>query len=72
MEEFMFMGLRKTNGISIENFNKRFGKEINLVYGAILKKYIDNGMMLKKGDRLCLSERGIELSNSIMCDFILK
>jgi hypothetical protein len=29
-------------------------------------------MMLKKGDRLCLSERGIELSNSIMCDFILK
>jgi oxygen-independent coproporphyrinogen-3 oxidase len=66
------MGLRKTNGISIENFNKRFGKEINLVYGAILKKYIDNGMMLKKGDRLCLSERGIELSNSIMCDFILK
>lgn len=70
MEEFMFMGLRKIDGISIIDFFERFQKDIYSVYGEIIKKYINNHMLIKKDDRLFLSERGLELSNSIMCDFI--
>ncbi|MBI6871712.1 radical SAM family heme chaperone HemW [Clostridium aciditolerans] len=70
MEEFMFMGLRKTDGISTIDFSERFQKDIYSVYGEIIKKYINNHMLIKKDDRLFLSKRGIEISNSIMCDFI--
>ncbi|WP_333860090.1 radical SAM family heme chaperone HemW [Clostridium sp.] len=71
MEEFMFMGLRKAKGISINDFNNRFSKNIYSVYGNVISKYINNKMLILKDDRLYLSGRGIEISNSIMCEFIL-
>ena len=70
MEEFMFMGLRKTEGISIEKFNKKFKKDIFDVYGDIINKYIGNGLLLRNGPMIRLSEKGIEFSNSVMCEFI--
>ena len=70
MEEFMFMGLRKVNGISISDFNNRFSKNIYSVYGNIITKYINNKMLILRDGRLYLSRRGIEVSNSIMCEFI--
>lgn len=71
MEEFMFLGLRKIKGISTEKFNKKFKKSIYEVYGQVIDKYIESKHMLKDGDRLRLSDRGIEISNTIMSDFIL-
>lgn len=71
IEEFVFMGLRKISGISITEFNSRFGVDIYNVYPNVIKKYVDNGMIIYKDDKLFLSKRGIEVSNSVMCDFIL-
>ncbi|OFI07195.1 oxygen-independent coproporphyrinogen-III oxidase-like protein YqeR [Clostridium acetireducens DSM 10703] len=71
VEEFMFMGLRKTKGISMEDFKKRFNVNIYHVYGEIINKYLNNNLLIQKEDRLFLSKRGIEISNSIMCDFII-
>lgn len=71
MEEFMFMGLRKIKGISIDEFNNRFKRDIYSVYGDVIKKYICNGMLIEDKKRLFLSNRGIEVSNSVMSDFIL-
>ncbi|AAO36537.1 oxygen-independent coproporphyrinogen III oxidase [Clostridium tetani] len=71
MEEFMFMGLRKIKGINTEEFYKRFHKNIYEVYGDIIKKYINEGLIIEKHGNIFLSSIGIELSNSIMCDFIL-
>jgi putative oxygen-independent coproporphyrinogen III oxidase len=71
MEEFMFMGLRKIKGISIDEFNSRFKRDIYSVYGDVIKKYICNEMLIEDRKRLFLSNRGIEVSNSVMSDFIL-
>ncbi|MDK0569537.1 radical SAM family heme chaperone HemW [Clostridium perfringens] len=71
MEEFMFMGLRKINGIDENEFKKRFGMNINDVYGEILNKYIDEGLLIRESGRVFLSEKGIEISNIIMADFLL-
>ncbi|HAT4313485.1 TPA: oxygen-independent coproporphyrinogen III oxidase [Clostridium perfringens] len=71
MEEFMFMGLRKINGIDENEFKKRFSMNINDVYGEILNKYIDEGLLIRESGRLFLSEKGIEISNVIMADFLL-
>ncbi|EGT0012744.1 oxygen-independent coproporphyrinogen III oxidase [Clostridium perfringens] len=71
MEEFMFMGLRKINGIDENKFKKRFSMNINDVYGEILNKYIGEGLLIRESGRIFLSEKGIEISNIIMADFLL-
>ena len=71
MEEFMFMGLRKINGIDENEFKKRFSMNINDVYGEILNKYIDEGLLIRESGRIFLSEKGIEISNIIMADYLL-
>ncbi|WP_123052993.1 radical SAM family heme chaperone HemW [Clostridium sp. JN-1] len=71
MEEFMFMGLRKIEGISVDDFYNRFKRDIYSVYNPIIKKYLKQNLLILENGRLFLSKRGIEVSNSIMCDFIL-
>ena len=71
MEEFMFMGLRKINGIDENEFKNRFSMNINDVYGEILNKYTGEGLLIRESGRIFLSEKGIEISNIIMADFLL-
>lgn len=71
MEEFMFMGLRKIKGISIEKFNKKFKISIYKVYGEVIDKYKRQNLLIEKAGNLFLSPKGIELSNMIMSDFLL-
>ena len=71
MEEFMFLGLRMTCGVSREDFEERFKKDIYEVYAPVLNKYIDSGYMATQGDRIFLTDMGIDVSNVILADFIL-
>ena len=66
----MFLGLRKTRGISKKEFRRTFGKDIDLVYEKTLEKYLKNGMLQESGDRIFLSEEGILLSNQVFADFL--
>lgn len=70
IEEFMFLGLRKTRGVSRKEFRRIFGKDLDLIYEKTLKKYLENGMLQESGDRIFLSEEGILLSNQIFADFL--
>lgn len=71
MEEFMFLGLRMTCGVSREDFKERFNKDIYEVYAPVLNKHIDQGYMAEIGDRIILTDTGIDVSNYILADFIL-
>ena len=71
IEEFMFMGLRKIKGIDEKEFYHRFNRNINSIYGEILNKYIDMGLLIRDSGRIFLSEKGIEMSNIVMADFLL-
>ena len=71
MEEFVFLGLRKTKGISCREFQENFGKSIEDVYGDQIGRFKGLGLMKKEGDRLWLTERGIDVSNSIFVEFVL-
>lgn len=71
MEEFMFLGLRLINGINIEAFNKAFGENIMDVYGHVIKKHIKDHTLVFDGDYLRLTSYGIDVSNQVLCDFIL-
>ena len=69
-EEFMFMGLRMTEGISKRDFRERFKTDIYNVYGEELKTLIEEKLINEKDDRIFLSERGIDISNQIFEKFV--
>jgi oxygen-independent coproporphyrinogen-3 oxidase len=71
MEEFMFMGLRKNEGISKSEFIQRFNKDIYNVYGEVISKYVNTGFMKEDANSIYLTHEGIELSNVIMSEFLL-
>lgn len=68
MSEFMIMGLRKTNGISISDFKNRFNKDVFSEFN--INKFLNSGLLIKNSDRLFLSARGLDISNSILCEFV--
>lgn len=71
MEEFMFLGLRMTEGISTECFRQTFGLTVELVYGPVLEQQIADRLLRKEDGRIFLSERGLDVSNYVMAQFLL-
>lgn len=69
-EEFMFLGLRMTKGISVQEFRERFGKEIDEIYGKVLRKYEAMGFMEKSSGFWRFTRKGIHVSNHILSDFL--
>ncbi len=72
MEEFMFLGLRMMAGVSEEEFFRRFGSSMMDVYGDVIKKYQKMDLICRKDTgQVTLTEKGIDVSNSILADFLL-
>ncbi|MCR5100337.1 MAG: radical SAM family heme chaperone HemW [Butyrivibrio sp.] len=71
MEEFMFLGLRLISGVSLNDFEKNFGKDIHDIYGKQIKKFIDEELLEKEGEYIKLTSKGLDVSNYVMSDFLL-
>ena len=71
MEEFVFMGLRMVSGIDLLKFKKKFGVDINSIYKEVIEKNIKDGLLVVEENKMFLTAKGMELSNSVMSDFIL-
>lgn len=72
MEEFMFLGLRMMAGVSEKEFFRKFGISMMDVYGDVIKKYQTMDLISRKDNgRVALTEKGIDVSNSILSDFLL-
>ena len=67
MEEFMFLGLRKIKGVSKREFKKRFGCSMASVYEKPLKEAIEQDLIKEQEDQICLTPRGILVSNQVLC-----
>ncbi|MBO1912218.1 oxygen-independent coproporphyrinogen III oxidase, partial [Microvirga sp. 3-52] len=52
MEEEMFLGLRKTDGISTALFHEKFGQSLTSVYGETIQALIDKELIEVNGDRV--------------------
>lgn len=78
MEEFMFLGLRMTSGISAEEFAACFGRNPEDVYGEVIRKNIRDGLLKwteglsgnSSDRRLALTEKGLDLANYVMAQFL--
>ncbi len=70
MEEFMFLGLRMSEGVSEDEFAGRFGQNIREVYGEVLKHSQNEGLIRENKGKICLTDKGIDLSNMVMARFL--
>lgn len=81
MEEFMFLGLRLVRGVDVEEFRQLFSQDITDVYGDVIERYVESGHLeiVSESDPdhctnqtyLRLTDAGLDVSNTIMADFLL-
>ncbi len=72
MEEFLFLGLRMTCGISRREFRKRFGVMPEEVYGDVITGLKNDGLLDTAEGRVFLTKRGMDVSNTVFAQFLLQ
>lgn len=70
MEEYMFLGLRMMCGIGEREFEDEFSTPLDTVYGDTVDKLCGQGLLMREQGRISLTERGIDLSNYVMAQFL--
>ncbi|MBF7097406.1 radical SAM family heme chaperone HemW [Alkalibacter mobilis] len=70
MEEFMFLGLRKIEGISFQDFKTKFGNDIHDFYGKAIEKLLKQKLLLESGEGIKLSVKGLDFANIVFREFI--
>ncbi len=74
MGEWMMMGLRLTQeGVSAQDFQQRFGRNLQQVYRRQIERLVELGLLewhALPSERLRLSERGRLLGNQVFMEFI--
>ena len=70
LSEHIMLGLRKTEGISINETDEKYGINLLQEYGNFIDKWTNLGMLIIEGDRLHCTEQGLSISNSIIVDFL--
>lgn len=71
MEEFMFLGLRMTGGISRNEFEANFGMPIEAAYVQVLPDLQAQKLIEKREGRVYLTDRGMDVANYVMAQFLL-
>ena len=71
IEEFMFLGLRMMRGVSRKEFERRFKRSMDEVYGEVIAKYIDLGLLEEADGWVRLTKKGIDVSNQVLAEFLL-
>lgn len=71
MAEYMFLGLRKTRGVSRTRFMREFGRSMEEVFGTVIREMEKKNLLETAGDFVRLTEFGMDISNYVMCEFLL-
>lgn len=77
MEEFLFLGLRMSKGVSAGEFFHSFGRTIDEIYPGIVDDFCRKGLLRRRRDErtgeewIALTDYGIDISNYVMAEFLL-
>lgn len=69
-EEFFYVGLRMTAGVSLSEFERRFGVTAKEVYPGLMETFVEEKAAEFRGDRFVLTDYGLDVSNYIMAQFL--
>ena len=68
--ETLMLALRKREGISLDVYQNRFGEQIEVAFGSILKKWMDLGLLERTATHLRLTARGLFLANEVFVELM--
>ena len=68
--EFVFLNLRLREGFALADFEARFGLSFDARFGARSAILFDAKLILREGGRIRLSDRGLELADSVFAEFV--
>ena len=71
MEEYMFLGLRLADGVSMDKFELEFGCPCRGVYGTAIDELVRLDLLRSHNTNLRLTRRGMLLSNQVFARFLL-
>ena len=69
-QEFMLVGLRMIDGVSIQEFKNKFGENPIFVFKSELSKLVEEGLLMVDFDRIKLTNRGLDLANLVWEEFV--
>ena len=69
-KEFMMLGLRMMEGISICDFKEKFGTNPLYLFRNELNRLVNEGLIEVDLDRIRLTNRGLDLANLVFEEFI--
>lgn len=72
MEEFMFLGLRMSEGVSGSEFMSRFGQNMWNVYGEVLQRLEKDGLIEVNSPWVRLTDFGVDISNYVLSEFLVE
>ncbi|QQS99898.1 oxygen-independent coproporphyrinogen III oxidase [Peribacillus psychrosaccharolyticus] len=70
MEEEMFLGLRKTAGVSMQHFKDKFFVEMTEVFAKPIEEQTRHGLLVQENDFIRLTEKGKLLGNEVFQAFL--
>lgn len=70
IEEEVFLGLRKIQGIDFKKINKKYNIDIYEKYNKVFDKFLSYGFMQRTTNGVCLTQKGVLVSNEILCEFL--
>jgi oxygen-independent coproporphyrinogen-3 oxidase len=68
--ERIVLGLRLSGGVSRQEIDAWLAAHRDPVLEEDLESWLAEGLLARKADRLCLTERGFLVSNEILCRFL--
>lgn len=71
MEEFMFLGLRRIKGVSSHDFFHMFDIPIEAIFQRPIERLKKEGLLEQQYGIICLTNRGLDVSNYAMSEFLL-
>jgi oxygen-independent coproporphyrinogen-3 oxidase len=68
--EFVFLNLRLRQGFAEQEFAARLGRRFDDVFGARAARLVEGGLLVRGAGRIFLSDRGLELADSVFAEFL--
>lgn len=70
LEEELFLGLRKIAGVSKSVFRRKFGQDIDNVFGSEINDQISKGLLEETTNSIKLTRKGLFLGNEVFQAFL--
>ncbi|WP_404453067.1 radical SAM family heme chaperone HemW [Virgibacillus necropolis] len=72
IEEEMFLGLRKREGVSKLKFEQKFSVPVKQLYSQPITQLVEKGWLNDKGGMITLTPEGILFGNEVFAQFLLE